>query len=48
MVLLLVRHEKTKAHSNCTAKMIGILTEDFGTSTDPKAHALPLGEKGGV
>ena len=42
MVSLLVRHEKTKAHSNYTAKMIGVLTEDSGTSTDPKARALPL------
>lgn len=47
-VSLPVRHEKTKAHSIYTAKMIGILTEDFGTNSGLKAHALSLREKGGV
>ena len=47
-LLLPVRVEKTEAHSSYMAKVILVEVAELGTNTDPKAHALPLRDKGGV
>lgn len=47
-LVLPLRGEKTEAQSSYMDKVILVEVAELGTNTDPKAHGLPLRDKGGV